>query len=134
VHRFSKDGSLISSWGTPGKEAPGEFHLPHSSGWADGTVYVCDRENSRVQVFTAEGKFLSQWRDIKEADRYLFQQAAGGLRQRAAAVDQHPGAERQGARPVRHAGVGPRALGRFPRRQSIWPRRGKRLTKYVHKH
>ena len=73
VHRFSKDGSLISSWGTPGKEAPGEFHLPHSL-WVgpDGTVYVCDRENSRVQVFTAEGKFIAQWRDIhRPTDIYI---------------------------------------------------------------
>ena len=73
VHRFSKDGSLISSWGNPGKEAPGEFHLPHSL-WVgpDGTVYVCDRENSRVQVFTAEGKFVSQWRDIKKPTDIWF--------------------------------------------------------------
>jgi len=73
VHRFSKDGTLISSWGTPGKEAPGEFHLPHSL-WVgpDGTVYVCDRENSRVQVFTAEGKFVSQWRDIKKPTDIWF--------------------------------------------------------------
>src|SRR2546428_12048974 len=64
VHRFSKEGSLLASWGTPGKEAPGEFHLPHSL-WVgpDGYVYVCDRENSRIQVFTAEGKFVSQWRE-----------------------------------------------------------------------
>ena len=29
VHRFTRDGRLVTSWGTPGK-APGEFHLPHS--------------------------------------------------------------------------------------------------------
>ena len=62
VHRFSADGKLKSSWGTYGKAAPGEFHLPHSV-WVDreGLVYVCDRENSRVQVFTADGEFVSQW-------------------------------------------------------------------------
>ena len=51
VHRFTANGELISSWGTPGKSAPGEFHLPHSV-WVDtqGLVYVCDRENSRVQI------------------------------------------------------------------------------------
>jgi DNA-binding beta-propeller fold protein YncE len=65
VHRFSSQGALLDSWGKPGKEEPGEFHLPHSL-WVDkqGQVYVCDRENSRIQVFTGAGKFLSQWRDI----------------------------------------------------------------------
>ncbi len=65
VHRFSSQGALLDSWGEPGKQEPGEFHLPHSL-WVDrqSQVYVCDRENSRIQVFTGAGKFLSQWRDI----------------------------------------------------------------------
>jgi DNA-binding beta-propeller fold protein YncE len=73
VHRFSSDGRLLDSWGRPGKQEPGEFHLPHSL-WVDrqGTVYVCDRENSRIQVFTAQGKFISQWRDIhRPTDIYI---------------------------------------------------------------
>ena len=73
VHRFSSQGALLDSWGKPGKEDPGEFHLPHSL-WVDrqSQVYVCDRENSRIQVFTAAGKFLSQWRDIhKPTDIYF---------------------------------------------------------------
>jgi DNA-binding beta-propeller fold protein YncE len=73
VHRFSSEGALLSSWGNPGKEHPGDFHLPHSL-WVDrqGSVYVCDRENSRIQVFTAEGKFVSQWRDIhRPTDIYI---------------------------------------------------------------
>jgi DNA-binding beta-propeller fold protein YncE len=74
VHRFSAQGALLSSWGTPGKQEPGEFHLPHSL-WVDpeGFVYVCDRENSRIQVFNGSGKFVSQWRDIHLAE-------AGGKR------------------------------------------------------
>ena len=73
VHRFSSEGALLDSWGKPGKEEPGEFHLPHSL-WVDrqSQVYVCDRENSRIQVFTAAGRFLSQWRDIhKPTDIYF---------------------------------------------------------------
>jgi DNA-binding beta-propeller fold protein YncE len=73
VHRFSAEGALLSSWGNPGKEAPGEFHLPHSL-WVDryGSVYVCDRENSRIQVFTGEGRFVTQWRDIhRPTDIYI---------------------------------------------------------------
>jgi hypothetical protein len=42
--------------------------------WVDrqNQVYVCDRENSRIQVFTGAGKFISQWRDIhKPTDIYF---------------------------------------------------------------
>jgi DNA-binding beta-propeller fold protein YncE len=73
VHRFSADGRLIDSWGSPGKHAPGEFHLPHSL-WIDkqGEVYVCDRENNRIQVFTPTGKYLSHWEDIQRpTDIYM---------------------------------------------------------------
>jgi DNA-binding beta-propeller fold protein YncE len=65
VHRFSADGNLISSWGEPGKKEPGEFHLPHSI-WIDeqGTVYICDRENSRIQLFSLEGRYLAQCGDL----------------------------------------------------------------------
>ncbi len=65
IHRFSKDGGLINSWGRPGKSEPGEFHLPHSVLIApDGKVYVCDRANRRVQIFTAEGDFINMWTDM----------------------------------------------------------------------
>lgn len=65
VHRFSAAGDHISSFGNPGS-GPGQFRVPHSvSVSQDGRVYVADRENNRVQVFTAEGKFLAQWTDFK---------------------------------------------------------------------
>ena len=66
VHRFTADGKYISSWGEPGNTAPGEFHMPHAV-WIDreGNVYVVDRNNSRVQVFTGTGQFLSQWTDME---------------------------------------------------------------------
>jgi sugar lactone lactonase YvrE len=65
VHRFSKNGELIQSWGQPGKSEPGEFHLPHSMAIApDGTLYVSDRANARVQIFTPDGTFIGMWTDM----------------------------------------------------------------------
>ena len=61
IHRFSADGTLIHSWGNPGS-GPGEFWVPHGIGIApDGRVLVADRDNNRIQVFTAEGEYLDQW-------------------------------------------------------------------------
>ncbi len=62
VHRFDADGRLINSWGQPGKSEPGQFHLPHSILVdPDGKVYVCDRANRRVQIFSPEGEFITMW-------------------------------------------------------------------------
>jgi DNA-binding beta-propeller fold protein YncE len=65
VHRFSWDGQLQTSWGEPGKTAPGQFHLPHSLLVAHDNVYVCDRENHRIQVFSLTGAFRNLWTDIQ---------------------------------------------------------------------
>jgi DNA-binding beta-propeller fold protein YncE len=63
VVKFSKEGKYLLEWGKPGN-GPGEFNLPHAI-FLDGKgrVYVGDRENDRVQVFDADGKYLEQWRD-----------------------------------------------------------------------
>jgi DNA-binding beta-propeller fold protein YncE len=65
VHRFSAEGELIQSWGEIGTGA-GEFHLPHGI-WvdADSRVLVCDRENDRMQIFTADGQFIEEWSDVQ---------------------------------------------------------------------
>ena len=66
VHRFSAEGNLISSWGEPGNTAPGEFYSPHSL-WVnkEGLVYVCDRKNNRIQIFSSTGEFVAQWTDVQ---------------------------------------------------------------------
>ena len=65
VHRFTSEGQYIASFGTPGS-GPGQFRVPHSIRVAkDGRVYVCDRENNRVQVFSEAGEYLDQWTDFK---------------------------------------------------------------------
>ncbi|MFO0846782.1 MAG: peptidyl-alpha-hydroxyglycine alpha-amidating lyase family protein [Gemmataceae bacterium] len=64
VHVFSPDGRHLHSWGEPGA-GPGQFHLPHGIAVdRRGTVYVADRENSRVQLFNLKGQYLSEWADV----------------------------------------------------------------------
>jgi hypothetical protein len=48
MHRFTRDGRLVKSWGTPGK---GQFQLPHSIAFDDGKLYVADQSNKRIQIF-----------------------------------------------------------------------------------
>lgn len=72
VHRFSPDGRLLRSWGEPGT-GPGQFNLPHGIAvGADGTVYVGDRANNRVQLFDSDGAYQGEWRDLAlPCDVYL---------------------------------------------------------------
>ena len=65
VHRFSRAGNLIQSWGEPGT-GPGQFNLPHGIAVStDGQVLVADRENDRIQVFSVAGAYLAEWTDIQ---------------------------------------------------------------------
>ena len=63
VHKFNADGKLLFSWGEPG-DGPGQFNRPHSVWEADGRVFVADRDNNRIQIFTPAGKYLDSWRDF----------------------------------------------------------------------
>ena len=61
VHRFAPDGTLRMSWGEPGS-GPGCFNLPHGLALGpDGLLYVADRQNNRIQIFTPEGSFVNEW-------------------------------------------------------------------------
>jgi peptidylglycine monooxygenase len=64
VHQFSAEGEYAGSFGARG-QGPGEFSTPHGL-WVDKAdrVLVADRENNRVQIFTTEGGFLEEWRDL----------------------------------------------------------------------
>ncbi len=64
VHKFAPDGKLLMSWGEPGT-GPGQFRLVHNV-WLDtqGHVWVCDRENNRIQIFDMNGKYITEWKDV----------------------------------------------------------------------
>ncbi|HWB54553.1 MAG TPA: hypothetical protein VG722_10185 [Tepidisphaeraceae bacterium] len=59
VHRYTAAGEYIDSFGGDGSE-PGKLKCPHG-GWVDTRkaepeLYVADRGNNRIQVFTLDGK------------------------------------------------------------------------------
>ena len=70
------------------RQGPGQFHLPHSIAFdPDGKLYVADRSNKRIQLFTPEGGFLGQWtgmggpNDItrgKDGNYYIAEQEDAG--------------------------------------------------------
>ena len=58
VHRFSPEGKHEKTWGGPGSE-PGKLRLPHAIREdGRGRIWVCDRENFRVQIYGADGSFI----------------------------------------------------------------------------
>ncbi len=63
VVKFSSSGQFQFQWGTKGSE-PGQFDLPHGIAIdGEGRVFVADRSNSRVQVFDARGRFVTEWKN-----------------------------------------------------------------------
>ncbi|MBL8817949.1 MAG: 6-bladed beta-propeller [Planctomyces sp.] len=78
VHKFSPDGKLLMSWGEPGT-GPGQFRVPHGIAIdSHGAVFVADRENSRIQIFDADGKFIDERTDIARPCQVAFD-SAGNL-------------------------------------------------------
>lgn len=64
IVKLNKDGEYLRQWGTKGT-GDGQFDLVHDVAVdSRGRVYVCDRSNSRVQIFDADGNFLGKWTDV----------------------------------------------------------------------
>jgi sugar lactone lactonase YvrE len=74
VEKFDASGKLLLAWGSFGsldaKTAnPGTFNEPWGVAVAaDGTVYVSDTWNHRIQKFDANGKFLQMWGKFGQAE------------------------------------------------------------------
>ncbi|MBS0661639.1 MAG: hypothetical protein JSR48_00115 [Verrucomicrobia bacterium] len=68
VVHYRADGTYVREWGRRGT-APGEFHTPHVI-TADraGRLYVSDRENDRIQVFSPAGDLLAEWPGLHSVD------------------------------------------------------------------
>ena len=60
VLKFDKDGKFLAQWGGKGNE-PGKFQVAHGLDIdPQGNLWVADRENQRIQVFTPAGAFVRQ--------------------------------------------------------------------------
>ena len=67
VHKYTPDGEYLFSWGESGT-GEGQFNIVHNIETdRDGWVYVADRENHRIQVFSSEGKYETQWVNLSRA-------------------------------------------------------------------
>lgn len=78
VVKFTYGGQYVTAWGRPGS-APGEFNTVHSVAVdSRGDVFVSDRENNRIQIFDANGRFLKMWTHLG-ATQNLFITARGEM-------------------------------------------------------
>ena len=65
--KYDADGTLVLTWGSfgdarAGTAAPGTFNEPWGVAVGpDGSVYVADTWNHRIQKFDANGQFLTMW-------------------------------------------------------------------------
>ena len=66
VHKYSTEGELLFSWGEHGK-GPGQFDISHDVCIArDGRVFVADRQNHRIQIFTQHGEYIGELTGFKQ--------------------------------------------------------------------
>ena len=61
ISMFAPDGTFIKSFGEFGYE-DGQFRSPHSLAMdSQGRLFVADRGNARIQIFSQDGKHLDTW-------------------------------------------------------------------------
>jgi DNA-binding beta-propeller fold protein YncE len=74
IQHIARDGSPIHTWGSfanilEGPAPEGTFYEPWGIGLGpDGSVYVADTFNYRIQKFTPEGEFIKMWGYFGQAE------------------------------------------------------------------
>jgi uncharacterized protein (TIGR03663 family) len=74
IQHLSAEGSVLQEWGSfadisKGTAPGGTFFEPWGIAiGSDGSVYVADTWNHRIQKFTAEGEFITMWGYFGQAD------------------------------------------------------------------
>jgi sugar lactone lactonase YvrE len=67
IVKYAPDGTYLMEWGETGSE-PGQFRTPHALAMdSQGLLYVGDRSNRRIQVFTQDGEFVRDYYHLGRA-------------------------------------------------------------------
>ena len=62
ILKFDKTGKLIATWGNKKGSGPTEFDQPHALAMdSRGRLFVGDRGNNRIQIYSQSGKLLDSW-------------------------------------------------------------------------
>jgi sugar lactone lactonase YvrE len=89
ILEYTAEGKRVKQWGKPGT-APGDFDLPHAIQiTAQGTIYVADRENGRIETFDLRGNFLGEIAHLGRV--YSFKLTHGALWASMGPFDRLPG-------------------------------------------
>ena len=66
IVKYDADGEYLMEWGELGS-GPGQFDLVHGLAIdRNRRVYVGDRTNNRIQIFTEDGELIEEWPDISD--------------------------------------------------------------------
>ncbi len=66
IVRYNAKGEFMYEFGSLGK-GPGQFDLVHGVAIdQQHRIYVADRTNNRIQVFTEKGQFIEEWPNIAD--------------------------------------------------------------------
>ena len=106
IQKFSVGGEFLLEFGSHGTE-PGQFQRPSGIVWMDGSIYVVDAFNNRVQVFRDDGRFLQI---LGESDNSIGLDYPYDIA-RSSTGDLYVVEYRSGR--VTHLNTGGRVLGRF---------------------
>lgn len=96
VMKFSPNGKFLKQWGKAGS-VPGDFNNPHALAFdAKGRLFVADRGNARIEIFTQDGKLAAAWKQFGRPSGFYI----AGDRLYAIDADStektHPGGWRKG--------------------------------------
>lgn len=64
IVKFDRNGRYLMEWGRRGTGAPGtgEFSSLHALAIdSRGRLFIGDRDNNRIQIYTQDGRFLESW-------------------------------------------------------------------------
>ena len=64
IMHYDAEGNFLNAWGEKGN-GPGELSEPHTIAMdSSGRLFVGDRENNRIQIFSQQGELLDEWRQF----------------------------------------------------------------------